>query len=192
MSLFDDLNRFLEERLDDFLRNNPHLEVYALLEQIKQQEKDTIKLIINLEAQERQLQQPIMTLAQDIQLWHGRVNKAKSVGENELAQEAADREASLLHQGNLLWGQMEGVKKQIIQARELLQEITTKKEQAQEKAATTARNESQSTQEVNWATAGWNQSNTYNKYSDVLEERFQQWETDQEIEQMKQNLGKKP
>ena len=189
MSLFDDLNRFLEERLDDFLRNNPHLEVYALLEQIKQQEKDTIKLIINLEAQERQLQQQIMTLAQDIQLWHGRVNKAKSVGENELAQEAADREASLLHQGNLLWGQMEGVKKQIIQARQLLQEITTKKELAQEKAATIARNPSQSTQEVDSSTNGWNQSN---QYSDVLEKRFQQWETDQEIEEMKQNLGKKP
>jgi uncharacterized protein (TIGR04376 family) len=192
MSLFDDLNRFLEERLDDFLRNNPHLEVYALLEQIKQQEKDTIKLIINLEAQERQLQQQIMTLAQDIQLWHGRVNKAKSVGENELAQEAADREASLLHQGNLLWGQMEGVKKQIIQARELLQEITTKKEQAQEKAATIARNPSQTTQEVDSSTSDQNQSNTYNQYSDVLEKRFQQWETDQEIEEMKQNLGKKP
>ena len=192
MSLFDDLNRFLEQRLDEFLRNNPHLEIYALLEQIKEQEKDTLKLIINLEAQERQLQQQILTLAQDIQLWHGRVNKAKSLGENELAQKAAEREANLLHQGNLLWGQMEGVKKQIIQARELLQEITTKKQQAQEKAATIARNQSQNTQEFDEATKGWNQSNTYNKYSDVLEERFQQWETDQEIEQMKQNLGKKP
>ena len=192
MSLFDDLNRFLEQRLDEFLRNNPHLEIYALVEQIKEQEKDTLKLIINLEAQERQLQQQILTLAQDIQLWHGRVNKAKSLGENELAQKAAEREASLLHQGNLLWGQMEGVKKQIIQARELLQEITPKKEQAQEKAATIARNQSQNTQEFDEATKGWNQSNTYNKYSDVLEERFQQWETDQEIEQMKQNLGKKP
>ncbi|HAG84825.1 MAG TPA: TIGR04376 family protein, partial [Cyanobacteria bacterium UBA12227] len=26
MGLFEDLNRFLENRLDEFLRNNPHLE----------------------------------------------------------------------------------------------------------------------------------------------------------------------
>ncbi|MFN7348495.1 MAG: TIGR04376 family protein, partial [Dolichospermum sp.] len=27
MSLFDDLSRFLESRLEEFLRNNPHLEL---------------------------------------------------------------------------------------------------------------------------------------------------------------------
>ena len=45
MSLFDDFSRFLETRLEEFLRNNPHLELQALLEQLREQEQDALKLI---------------------------------------------------------------------------------------------------------------------------------------------------
>ncbi|MEY3222150.1 MAG: hypothetical protein RLZZ203_1006, partial [Cyanobacteriota bacterium] len=48
MSLFDDLSRFLESRLEEFLRNNPHLELQALLEQLREQEEDTLKLVADL------------------------------------------------------------------------------------------------------------------------------------------------
>jgi len=38
VGLFDDFSRFLESRLEEFLRNNPHLEL-ALLEQLREQER---------------------------------------------------------------------------------------------------------------------------------------------------------
>lgn len=191
MGLFDDLNRFLEERLDEFLRNNPHLEINAIIEQLKEQERDTLKRIINLEAEEKQLQQQILSLAQDIQTWHSRVQKAQNAGEQELAQKAATREASLLHQGNVIWKQMEGVKQQIVQAKELLQQIEQQKKEAQIKAQTIAQNQAKSNYQNDSATQGWQESTrTYDKYSDPLEKTFQQWETNQELEQMKRNLGK--
>lgn len=53
MGLFDDINQFLEERLDEFLQNNPHLELQALEEQLREQEQDTTKLISRLQLEEK-------------------------------------------------------------------------------------------------------------------------------------------
>lgn len=186
MSLFDDVSRFLEERLNEFLRNHPDLEAKALLEQLKEQERDTLKLIIKLEAQEREIQQQILSVAQDIQIWHARVKKAQSLGETELAQKATEREASLLHKGNALWGQMEGIKKQIVKARELLKQTEQQKQQVQQKVDSFT-----NIPEPDSATTrGWNQTTTYtSKDADPLEQAFSKWETDQELEAMKRNLG---
>ncbi|MEQ8960351.1 MAG: TIGR04376 family protein, partial [Coleofasciculus sp. C2-GNP5-27] len=85
MGLFEDLNRFLENRLDEFLRNNPHLELQALEEQLREQEEDTLKLIADLQLQQKRLQDDILGVAQDIQRWHERVNKAQSKGRPDLA-----------------------------------------------------------------------------------------------------------
>ncbi|MFN7854046.1 MAG: TIGR04376 family protein, partial [Dolichospermum sp.] len=65
MSLFDDLSRFLESRLEEFLRNNPHLELEALLEQLREQEEDTLKLIAELQLQEKRSQDEILSTAQE-------------------------------------------------------------------------------------------------------------------------------
>lgn len=55
MSIFDDINRFLETRLDEFLRKNPHLELQALEEQLREQEKDTLRLLISLQNEQKSL-----------------------------------------------------------------------------------------------------------------------------------------
>ena len=65
MGLFEDLSQFLETRLDEFLRDNPHLELEALLEQLREQERDTIKLIADLEEQKKRHESEILTLAQE-------------------------------------------------------------------------------------------------------------------------------
>ncbi|MGL4503833.1 MAG: TIGR04376 family protein, partial [Planktothrix sp.] len=45
MGLFEDFSRFFETRLDEFLKDNPHLELQALEEQLREQEEDTLRLI---------------------------------------------------------------------------------------------------------------------------------------------------
>lgn len=107
MGLFDDFNRFLESRLEEFLRNNPHLELEALLEQLREQEEDTLKLIADLQLQEKYSQDEILATAQEIQRWHIRVEKAKTAGRQDLVQPAQEREAALLREGNQRWGQMQ-------------------------------------------------------------------------------------
>jgi uncharacterized protein (TIGR04376 family) len=187
VGLFDDLSRFLEERLEEFLRNNPHLELEMLLEQLREQEEDTLKLIAELQLQEKRSQDDILSTAQEIQRWHIRVQKAKAAGRQDLASAAQDREDALLREGNQRWGQMQGLKERIIQSQELLRKIQQRRQEVQAKAteAQTARAKTQTQQRLE--TNAWQ---TAPSSFDDLEDTFQRWETQDELEKMKRNLGK--
>lgn len=194
MGLFEDLSRFLETRLEEFLRNNPHLELQALEEQLREQEEDTLRLILDLQRKEKGLQDQILSTAQDIQRWHSRIEKAKAANRLDLAQAAQEREAALLRQGNQLWGQMQGVKERNQKSKELYKQIQQRRQEVRTKAteaAAAARSNAQKA-EQSWQTAGWNQSQTptMSGGADSLEEAFMRWETDDEIERMKRNMGR--
>ncbi|MBD2342845.1 TIGR04376 family protein [Anabaena subtropica] len=191
MGLFDDLSRFLENRLEEFLRNNPHLELEALLEQLRQQEEDTLKLIADLQLQEKRSQEDILATAQEIQRWHIRVQKAKNAGRQDLVRPAEEREAALLREGNQLWGQMQGLKERIEQSKELLRKIQARRQEVQTKAteAQTTRAKAQTQQRIE-TNGWWNSTTSSSGGFDDLEEKFLRWETEDELEQMKRNLGK--
>ncbi|OUL36233.1 TIGR04376 family protein [Nostoc sp. T09] len=191
MGLFDDLSRFLENRLEEFLRNNPHLELEALLEQLREQEEDTLKLVADLQLQEKRLQEEILSTAQEIQRWHIRVQKAKAAAREDLAVAAQEREAALLREGNQRWGQMQGLKERINQSKELLKKIQVRRQEVQAKAteAQTTRAKAQAQQRLE--TDGWSKATSnYSSSFDDLEDKFRRWETQDELEQMKRNLGK--
>ena len=193
MGIFEDFSQFLETRLEEFLRNNPHLELQALLEQIQEQERDALKLIADLQRQEKTLQAEILSVAQDIQTWHARINKAKAAGRLDLAQAAQQREAALLRHGNQLWGQMEGAKKRLAQAKQLLRQIKQRREEVKNKAAELKAAQANAKSASSWDTVGWNQGVNYGtdrRVADPLEEQFERWEMDEELEQMKRNIGR--
>jgi uncharacterized protein (TIGR04376 family) len=191
VGLFDDLSRFLEARLEEFLRNNPHLELEMLLEQLREQEEDTLKLIADLQLQEKRSQDEILETAQEIQRWHIRVQKAKAAGREDLAIPAQAREDALLREGNQKWGQMQGLKERITQSQELLSKIQQRRQEVQAKAkeAQTARAKAQTQQRLETNTWQTPASSYSNKFDD-LEEKFLRWETQDELEQMKRNMGK--
>jgi uncharacterized protein (TIGR04376 family) len=191
VGLFDDFSRFLENRLEEFLRNNPHLELEALLEQLRQQEEDTLKLIADLQLQEKRSQEDVLSTAQEIQRWHIRVQKAQNAGRQDLAAAAQDREAALLREGNQLWGHMQGLKERIKQSQELLHKIQVRRQEVQTKAAQaqTARAKAQAQQRLE-TNGWWTPTSSYTSGLDDLEEKFRRWETEDELEQMKRNLGK--
>lgn len=195
MGLFEDLSSFLETRLEEFLRNNPHLELQALAEKLREQEEETIRLLADLQRREKQLQDEILETAQEVQRWHIRIEKAKSVGRLDLAEPAEAREAALLRQGNQLWGQMELVKGRIKQTRELHQQIQGKRQeikqrlmevQAQQQAAKASYQAEQPWQTTGWTQTGYN----FREAADPLEQTFRRWEMDEELEQLKRNMGK--
>ena len=189
MGLFDDFSRFLESRLEEFLRNNPHLELEALLEQLREQEEDTLKLISQLQLQEKRSQDEILATAQEIQKWHIRVEKAKAANRLDLAQAAQEREAALLREGNQRWGQMQGIKERINQAKELIKKIQQRRQEVQTKAAQAQANRvSNSYQDRE--TTGWNQNRSVSGSGDDLEAAFRRWEAQDELEQMKRNMGR--
>jgi len=192
MSLFDDVSRFFEDRLDEFLRNHPQLELQALEEQLREQEDDTLRLIRDAQNKEKQLQEQILSTAQDIQRWHERISKAKANGREDLAKAAQEREAALLRQGNQLWGQMQATKERIEKGKELYRQIHARRLEVQQKAAeaqaTAASNPTSSTENPN----SWKSSYKFNANSsaDPLEDTFRRWEMDEELDQMKRNMGR--
>jgi uncharacterized protein (TIGR04376 family) len=193
VGLFDDLNRFLENRLEEFLRNNPHLELEALLEQLREQEADTLKLITDLQLQEKRSQDGILSTAKEIQKWHARIEKAKASSRMDLANAAQEREAALLREGNQLWGQMQGIKERINQAKELLRKIQIRRQEMQAKAAEaqTVKAKTQPQPQQGFDTSGWkNQASSSSSSFDDLEAKFKQWETDDELQRMKRQMGK--
>jgi uncharacterized protein (TIGR04376 family) len=192
MSLFEDFSRFLETRLEEFLRSNPDLELQALEEQLRKQEEDTLRLLADLQRQEKGLQDQILSAAQEIQRWHLRAEKAKAAGRQDLARAAQEREASLLRQGNQLWGQMQGVKARFEKTKELYKLIQTRRKEVRAKAAEVAATKASSKKaDSSWETAGWNKSYSGNiGGADSLDETFKRWEADEELEQLKRKMGR--
>ncbi len=192
MGLFDDFSRFLESRLDEFLRNNPHLELQALEEKLREQEQETRRLMADLRLNEKQLQDEILATAQEIQRWHIRIEKARAAGRLDLAEPAQAHEAGLLREGNQKWGQMEMLKQRLKQTEELQQQIQTRRQEVQTKL--TEAQASRATQtETRWAVNGWNQDQNasyIHSSADPLEQEFKRWEAQEELEQMKRQMGK--
>ncbi|MEO0408391.1 MAG: TIGR04376 family protein [Cyanobacteria bacterium P01_A01_bin.135] len=195
MGLFDDFSRFLETRLEEFLRNHPHLELQALDEQLREQEAETLRLITEFRAREKQLQQEILSTAQEVQRWHARVEKAKAAGRTDLATAAEAREASLLRQGNQLWGQMKGIQARIEQSKDLAQRTQKRRQELQEKLKQAAAARTTAAQTAA-QTAGWSEpasysfGNTASSQFDPLEQSFQDWETEEDLERLKRNMNR--
>ena len=190
MGLFDDINNFLEERLDEFLRNNPHLELQAIEEQLIEQEQDTRKLIAKLQLEEKSLQDRVLEIANNIQTWHSRITKAETAKRPDLADAAREREAELLRQGNQVWGQMEGVKQRAVKAKELLVQIKQKRKEIKGQSAqakTTTASKGYSSGTVGWDRGANSASDS--RSADALEAEFQQWEVDEELERIKKNMN---
>jgi uncharacterized protein (TIGR04376 family) len=197
VGLFEDFSRFLETRLEEFLRNNPHLELQALEEQLREQEEEALRLMADLRLKEKQAQDNILATAQEIQRWHERIEKAKKAGRWDLVKPAEEREAALLREGNQRWGQMQVLKERMKQTEELQRKIQARRQEVRAKAveaeaarATANANASAKT-ETSWQTIGWNQSNTYlHNSADPLEAQFKRWEMDEELDQLKRNMGR--
>jgi uncharacterized protein (TIGR04376 family) len=195
MALFDDLSSFLEARLEEFLRQHPELELQALEDKLGEQETETSRLLQSLNSQQKQVKAEILATAQEIQRWHGRIEKAQAANRQDLAQAAQEREAALLRQGNQQWGQMEITKQRIQQTETLLLQIQARRQEVQQKAqaaqAQTAAARAARTDTPNGqaATSGWYQHEV-GQTPDPLEEQFHRWEVEEELEQLKRRMGR--
>lgn len=194
MGLFDEFSQFLETRLEEFLRSNPHLELQALEEQLREQEEDTLKLIADFQLQHKRLEEQILETAQEIQRWHVRIEKAKQANRWDLVQPAQEREASLLRQGNQLWGQMQGINARIQKARELQKQIQSRRQEVRAKAvqAEAEARAASAAQSAPSATTGWNQGASWHAVegADPLDEQFRRWEAQAELDDLKRQMGR--
>jgi uncharacterized protein (TIGR04376 family) len=194
MGLFNDVSTFLEERLEEFLRNNPHLELQALEEQLQSQESDAISLVADLQRQEKQLKDDVLGTAKEVQTWHLRIEKAIAANRPDLVKPAQEREATLLRQGNHLWGQMKGVQERTLKTKELVSQIQARQKEIRakiEEARTQAKTKSPQAQQA-WESTSWSTDTAPErpKGPDDLDDAFRRWEMEAELEQLKRKIGK--
>ncbi|WP_019498824.1 TIGR04376 family protein [Pseudanabaena sp. PCC 6802] len=192
MGLLDDISRFLETRLEEYIRNNPQIELQILEEKLTQQESEVAKLIASFRTQEKQLQDRILAIADDIRIWHERAKKASDANRQDLASAAKEREAALLKQGNQVWAQMELIKQRISQTADLQSQIQSRMQEVRTKIAEAAKTKSQSQASERASTSfNWENLHTPSQGTDdPLEQQFRRWEMDEELERLKRKMGK--
>jgi uncharacterized protein (TIGR04376 family) len=183
MSIFDNFSNFLESRLEEFLQSNPHLNLTIIAQELNTQKQDTIKSISRLELELKAIENNIVSLGKEIQIWHDRIEKAKKLGRLDLATEAENRQSLLLNQGNLLWQKMKINKNKIVENKQNLISLETKQQEVNLKVA-----QLKAKEENKFNSPSTNNQSFYeNKYDD-LEAKFHQWEIEQELQKMKNNL----
>ncbi len=191
MGVFEEMSRFLEERLEEFLQAHPTLELQVLEDQIQEQQAELQRVLRQLTTEEKQLQEAILTTAAEVQRWHERVKKAEAAHRDDLAQAAREREAALLRQGNQQWAQMELAKQQIQQTQSLVEQLMVRRQDVQARIR-----QQRATQQRPPTPEAW-QSSTAPHWPpqtkaevDPLEATFQRWETDAELEALKRQMGR--
>ncbi|MEY2979745.1 MAG: hypothetical protein RLZZ435_3885 [Cyanobacteriota bacterium] len=143
MTVFDELNRFLEDRLEEFLQENPHLELLALDEQLQEQQLNAQRSLTQLQSQETHIQNQILETAREVERWHHRVQKAEAAGRMDLAGPARDREAALFRQGNQLWGQMQGTQTQMQTLQDTLKHLNDRRAEVKQRIQTLRQQQAQ-------------------------------------------------
>lgn len=184
MPIFDNWTVFFEQRLEEFLKKNPQLELQVLLDELTQQEGETSRLITDSRLEEKRLQEEILSIAKDIEKWHERVRLAESLGKLDLAEAAKQKEASLLTQGNQTWAKMTSAQQRQLQSQQLLKQIQIRKQELKVKLDKLKNSQSQG----NSPNTTTNQPPKYKSYSggyDSLDQEFDRLEIEEELRKMK-------
>ncbi len=133
MKLIEDIIRFLETRLEEFLRAHPEIELQALDEQLRQQEEETRRLLQESRAQKQALSEALSKLGEEIKTWHFRIEKAERANRPDLAEGARRREAELLEKGSRLFNQGKALEEKIQQLEALLPQIAQRRQEVKTK-----------------------------------------------------------
>ncbi len=193
MGAFEDMNRFLEERLEEFLKSHPNLELQILDDQLREQESALQKTLLQMTAEQQQTQQSILKTAQEVQRWHERIEKAGQANRPDLAEAARDREAALLRQGNQQWAQMGLLKQNIQQTQKLTAQMNSRRQDLQVKIREAKTSAKGSPTPQSWQSSTTDQPWT-SQYtpsgSDALDAQFKRWEMEEELEALKRKMGR--
>ncbi len=192
MGIFEDFSQFLDARLEEYIRNNPHIELQALDDKLQQQEIEIERLLAEFRTKEKQSQDRILELAEDIKRWHQRVQRATEAGRTDLAEQAREREAALLKEGNQVWAQMELAKERLAQTQKLQAQVKERRREVRRKIDALPRDkprpepQAATRKRFDWDTLRPPTSST----DDELEREFQRWETEDELERLKRKMGR--
>ena len=126
----DNLERSLEERLEQFLRSNPSQDQLLREQHLQDRQRDLHNRRGQQQLQARELRRQLLTLAEQVQAWTQRGEKARRAGSLELAQRADQHVGALMQQGRELWEEFEALGVQFAELEEQLTNLKTQEKQS--------------------------------------------------------------
>ena len=126
----DNLERGLEERLEQFLRSNPGQDQLLREQHLQDRQRDLHNRRGQQQLQARELRRQLLTLAEQVQAWTTRSEKARRAGALELAQRADQHVAALMQQGRELWEEFEALGLQFAELEAQLNSLKTQEKQS--------------------------------------------------------------
>tara|TARA_B100000925_G_C21716823_1_gene349148 strand:- start:55 stop:540 length:486 start_codon:yes stop_codon:yes gene_type:complete len=105
----DQLERNLEERLDAFLRSNPDQDRLLNEQHLQDRQRNLNSRRDQMQIQARDLRRQLLSLAEQVQAWGKRTNKARNAGAEDLALRAEKHVNSLMNQGRDLWNELDAL-----------------------------------------------------------------------------------
>ena len=103
----DQLERNLEERLDAFLRSNPDQDRLLKEQHLQDRQRDLNSRRDQMQIQARDLRRQLLSLAEQVQAWGDRTQKARNAGAEDLALRAEQHVNCLMNQGRDLWTELD-------------------------------------------------------------------------------------
>jgi len=125
----DQLERNLEERLDAFLRSNPDQDRLLNEQHLQDRQRNLNSRRDQMQIQARDLRRQLLSLAEQVQAWGKRTNKARDAGAEDLALRAEQHVNSLMNQGRDLWNELDALGQSF---RDLDQQISSLNQRASE------------------------------------------------------------
>ncbi|NKB75200.1 MAG: hypothetical protein GKR83_11830 [Synechococcus sp. s2_metabat2_7] len=129
-SWLDNLERSLEERLEQFLRSNPSQDQLLREQHLQDRQRDLHNRRGQQQLQARELRRQLLTLAEQVQAWTQRGEKARRAGALELAQRADQHVVALMQQGRELWEEFEALGLRFAELEEQLNSLKTQEKQS--------------------------------------------------------------
>ena len=126
----DNLERGLEERLEQFLRSNPSQDQLLREQHLQDRQRDLHNRRGQQQLQARELRRQLLTLAEQVQAWTTRGEKARRAGALELAKRADQHVVGLMQQGRKLWEEFEALGLQFAELEEQLNSLKTQEKQS--------------------------------------------------------------
>ena len=126
----DNLERSLEERLEQFLRSNPSQDQLLREQHLQDRQRDLHNRRGQQQLQARELRRQLLTLAEQVQAWTKRGEKARGAGALELTHRADQHVVALMQQGRELWEEFEALGLQFAELEEQLNSLKTQEKQS--------------------------------------------------------------
>ena len=125
MSWLDDLERSLEQRLDAFLKANPHQDTLLREQHLQDRQRSLEQQRLQLQQQAHERRRQLLNLAEEVRAWTARSERARSAGAQELAQRADQHVQTLMHQGRDLWQELDDLGQSFQTVDQQLNELIT-------------------------------------------------------------------